>query len=116
MFHQEYDRINREVYEGALPPFPGLEIVDRRDLFAATNTLGHGAWRRLQPFLLSQHVQGDLLLETVRHEIAHAAALLFDDDEDHGPAWRRHAKLCGAGEMPTLDEGDPLRDGWPDER
>ena len=113
VFRDEYTRINAEVYGNSLPPFPGVELVDRRDLFAATNTWGRGEWRVLQPFLLSKHVRGDLLLETVRHEVAHAAALLFDEDEDHGPAWRRHAKLCGAREIPTLDEGDPLREGWP---
>ena len=112
-FRREYDRINAEVYSGALPPFPGVELVDRRDLFAATNTWGAGRWRELRPFLLSRHVRGDLLGETIRHEVAHAAALLFDEDEDHGPAWRRHARLCGARDIPTLDEGDPLRDTWP---
>ncbi len=112
-FQAEYDRINREVYAGALPPFPGVDLVDRHDLFAATNTIGAGPWRELRPFLLSRHVRGDLLIETIRHEVAHAAALLFDEDEDHGPAWRRHARLCGAREIPTLDEGDPLRNEWP---
>lgn len=111
-FQREYDRINADVYAGALPPFPGVTLVDRRDLFAATNTRGRGAWRRLEPFLLSLHVTGELLAETVRHEIAHAAALLFDEDEGHGPAWQRHAALCGAREMPTLDEGHPLRREW----
>lgn len=113
VFHREYDRINAEVYRGALPPFPGVDLVDRRDLFAATNTLGVGPGRELRPFLLSRHVRGELLLETVRHEVAHAAALLFDEDEDHGPAWQRHARLCGARQIPTLDEGDPLREDWP---
>lgn len=116
VFQTEYERINADVYDGTLPPFPGVEMVDRQDLFAATNTWGRGPWRRLEPFLLSSHVKGNLLVETVRHEIAHAAALLFDEDEDHGPAWRRHAKLCGAREIPTLDEGDPLREGWPGDR
>lgn len=111
-FRNEYERINRDVYEGALPPFPGVDLVDRRDLFAATNTVGYGPWRELRPFLLSMHVRDHLLVETIRHEVAHAAALLFDDDEDHGPAWQRHARLCGAREIPTLDEGDPLRETW----
>lgn len=115
VFRREYDRINAKVYEGALPPFPGVELVDRWDLFAATNTWGRGPTRVLQPFLLSKHVEGDLLLETVRHEIAHAAALLFDEDEDHGPAWRDHAKRCGARQIPTLDEGDPMRGDWPNQ-
>jgi hypothetical protein len=114
-FRAEYERLNREVYDGALPAFPGIELVDRRDLFAMTRTFGRGRWRTLRPFLLSVHVQGGLLLETARHEVAHAAALLFDGDEDHGPAWREHARRCGAREIPTLDEGDPLREGW-DER
>mgnify|MGYP001792131270 CR=1 FL=1 len=46
-------------------------------------------------------------------EVAHAAALLFDEDEDHGPAWREHARRCGAREVATLDPGDPLRKDWP---
>lgn len=116
VFRREYERINRDVYDHALPSFPGVDLVDRRDLFAATNTVGRGPWRQLRPFLLSQHVGGDLLVETARHEIAHAAALLFDEDEDHGPAWRAHARRCGAREIPTLDEGDPLREGWPGDR
>ena len=113
LFQAEYDRINATVYAGALPPFPGVEIVDRLDVFSMTQSSGYGAWRRLQPFLLSRHVRGDLLIEAIRHEVAHAAALMFDDDEDHGPAWRRHARLCQAHELPTLDEGHPLRRDWP---
>jgi hypothetical protein len=112
LFQQEYERINRDVYAGALPPWPGVEIVDRRDLFAATNTRGAGEWRRLEPFILSIHVKDELLVESMRHEIAHAAALLFDEDEGHGPAWREHARRCGARDVATLDEGDPLRASW----
>lgn len=112
LFRQEYERLNAEVYQGALPPFPGVHLDDRRDMFAATNTRGRGAWRRLAPFLLSTHVEGPLLLETIRHEIAHAAALLFDEDEGHGPAWREHARRCGARDDATLDSGDPLRATW----
>ena len=112
-FQREYERLNREAYDGALPEFPGVELVDRRDLFAMTRTVGRGPWRTLVPFLLSEHVKGALLLETARHEVAHAAALLFDEDEGHGPAWREHARRCGARDIPTLDEGDPLREGWP---
>lgn len=114
VFEHEYARLNRDVYSDELPPFPGIELVDRRDLFAMTRTFGQGQWRVLRPFLLSHHVKGELLLEAVRHEVAHAAALLFDEDEGHGPAWREHARRCGAREIPTLDEGDPLRRGWPD--
>lgn len=112
VFRREYERINRDVYGGTLPAFPGVELVDRRDLFAMTRTVGRGSWRTLRPFLLSRHVKGDLLVEAARHEVAHAAALLFDEDEGHGPAWREHARRCGAREIPTLDEGDPLRQGW----
>lgn len=112
-FRREYERINRDVYAGALPPFPGVELTDQLDLFAATRTRGGGPWRELRPFLLSRHVSSELLIETARHEIAHAAALLFDEDEDHGPAWREHARRCGAREVATLDPGDPLRKDWP---
>jgi len=112
-FRAAYERLNRTVYEGALPPFPGVELVDRTDIFSMTRTLGQGPWRRLQPFLLSKHVTGELLHEAVLHEIAHAAALLFDEDEDHGPAWQRHARLVGATGAVTLDEDHPLRHAWP---
>jgi len=111
LFRAEYDRLNRVVYDGALPPFPGVELTPRTDVFSMTRTWNVGAWRRLQPFLLSVHVRGGLLLEAIRHEVAHAAALLFDDDEGHGPAWQRHARLCGAAGDVTLDPGHPLRAG-----
>ncbi|MHB8632355.1 MAG: SprT-like domain-containing protein [Thermoplasmatota archaeon] len=114
LFEAEYEAVNERAYGGFLPPFPGVELVDRRDLFAATNTRGAGRWRQLEPFFVYRHARGELLVEAIRHEIAHAAALLFDDDEGHGSAWKRHAKLCGAREIATLDEGDPLRSGWPD--
>ena len=113
LFRHEYERLNDAVYKGALPPFPGIELVARLDIFSMTQTTGFGAWRRLQPFLVSRHVKGPLLLEAARHEVAHAAALLFDEDEGHGPAWQRHARLCGARDIATLDEGDPLRRDWP---
>lgn len=112
-FRREYDRLNRTTYGGALPPFPGVELTDRTDIFSMTRTLGYGPGRRLEPFLLSRHVTGALLREAVRHEVAHAAALLFHDDEDHGPAWQHHARLVGATGAVTLDEGHPLRAAWP---
>ncbi len=112
-FEREYERLNRKVYAGALPPFPGVELTDRTDIFSMTRTQGSGRWRRLEPFLLSRHVNGKLLREAVLHEVAHAAALLFDEDEDHGPAWRHHARLVGASGEVTLDEGHPLRRAWP---
>ncbi|MHB8586920.1 MAG: SprT-like domain-containing protein [Thermoplasmatota archaeon] len=109
LFEREYERIRGEVYEGALPPFPGVELVDRHDLYGATNTRGRGRFRSLEAFLLSTHVRGPLLLETIRHETAHAAALLFQGDEGHGPAWQDHARLCGATGLTTLDFDHPLR-------
>lgn len=112
LFRAEYDRINGGVYGGRLPPFPGVDLVDRADVFSMTRTLGRGPWRRLQPFLLSVHVSGPLLLEAIRHEVAHAAALLFHEDEGHGPAWRLHARLAGATGAETLDPGHPLRATW----
>lgn len=112
LFRAEYDRINSSVYAGRLPPFPGVRLVDRDDIFSMTCTLGFGPWRRLQPFLLSVHVKGPLLLEAIRHEVAHAAALLFHDDESHGPVWQTHARLAGAGVEATLDPGHPLRATW----
>jgi len=112
LFRAEYDRINERAYDGRLPPFPGVELVDRDDVFSMTRTLGFGPWRRLQPFLLSVHVKGPLLLEAIRHEVAHAAALLFHDDESHGPLWQRLARMAGASGEATLDPGHPLRATW----
>jgi hypothetical protein len=108
-FRREYERINRTVYGGNLPPFPGAVEIDRSDLYAATNTSGAGRWRRLDPFLVSKHLAGPILLESIRHEIAHAAALLYDEDEGHGPAWKAHALRCGAEPVATLDWDHPLR-------
>lgn len=113
LFEQEYSRINRSVYEGRLPPFPGVEVVARTDIFSMTQTRGVGATRILRPFLLSKHVSGPLLLEAIRHEVAHVAAIFLDDDEGHGPAWKRHATLAGASGVETLDRGHPLRVDWP---
>ena len=112
LFRAEYDRINAEAYGGRLPPFPGVDLVDRDDVFSLTRTVGFGRWRRLQPFVLSLHVSGALLLEAIRHEVAHAAALLFHDDESHGPTWQRLAQLAGASGEATLDPGHPLRATW----
>ncbi len=112
-FRREYERINVDMYANGLPPFPGVEIVDRVDIFSMTRTVGKSPWRVLRPFLLSKHAKAELLLEAIRHETAHAAALLLDDDEDHGPAWRHHARLCGAQPIPTLDEDHALRRDWP---
>lgn len=111
-FAHEYARLNATVYANALPPFPGVELVDRTDVFSMTRTLGVGATRRLQPFLLSIHVREPLLTEAIRHEVAHAAALLFDEDEGHGPAWQAHAARVGASGLATLDEGHELRRSW----
>jgi len=113
LFRQEYERINRTAYSGILPPFPGVELVERTDIFAMTRARGDGPWRHLRPFLLSTHVTGKLLIESIRHEIAHAAAILLDDDQGHGPAWERHARLAGASSLATLDPGHPLRADWP---
>lgn len=68
---------------------------------------GSTHWRRvltprgirveLGPFRLSRHfTDPEARLETMRHEIAHAAALLLDGERGHGPVWQRHAVLCGA--------------------
>lgn len=113
IFQSEYDRLNREVYSNALPPFPGVTLLDRKDIFSMTNTRGSGPSRRLEPFWLSSHVKGELLIEAARHETAHAAALLFDEDEGHGPAWQAHAARCGASVVESLDPGHPLRRDWP---
>lgn len=36
------------------------------------------------------------LLDTIRHEIAHATAYLVDQHRGHGKIWRRHARIAGA--------------------
>lgn len=113
LFAEEYERLNRTVYDNQLPPFPGVEMVGRTDIFSMTQSYGTGPWARLRPFLLSIHVTGALLREAILHEVAHAAALLLDGDDGHGPAWQRHARLTGASGEPTLDPGHPLRADWP---
>lgn len=96
-FEAEYERLRGEVYGGALPPFPGLDVVDREDILAETNARWPGGAPVLLPFTLSAHVlDAALLIEVARHETAHAAAILFDREEGHGPAWQAHAVRCGA--------------------
>jgi len=34
-------------------------------------------------------------VDTLLHEMAHAAAYLYDGDAGHGPAWRRWARRVG---------------------
>jgi hypothetical protein len=113
LFQQEYERINAAHYRNALPPFPGVELVDRTDIFSLTRSFGSGAQGCLRPFILSTHVSGALLLEAIRHEVAHAAAILLDAHEGHGPQWKRHALLVGALGDATLDAGHHLRSSWP---
>ncbi|HEX9816977.1 MAG TPA: hypothetical protein VGB18_08355 [Candidatus Thermoplasmatota archaeon] len=36
LFQEEYDRINQGIVAGSLPPFPGVELVDRTDIFSLT--------------------------------------------------------------------------------
>lgn len=92
-FRAEYDRLNREVYRGALPPFPGVRLTDAGKVAGACHWRG----RTLLPFRLSRHnTDPDAQLDTIRHEVAHAAAYLLDGDRGHGPAWRAHAERCGA--------------------
>lgn len=113
IFREEYNRINLAAYQGSLPTFPGVELVDRTDVFSLTRTYGEGAYRRLGPFVLSKHVTGALLLEAIRHEVAHTAAIFLDQDLGHGPAWQEHAKRTGAAGHETLDPGHELRSSWP---
>lgn len=46
----------------------------------------------------------DLTEDTIRHEIAHAMAYLFDGHRGHGEAWKRWAVRCGAKPERCFDD------------
>ncbi|HVL86533.1 MAG TPA: SprT-like domain-containing protein [Candidatus Thermoplasmatota archaeon] len=98
LFRFEYDRINAGTYDGRLPPFPGVRVgrgirqygccLSKRRRDGSYDLLGFQVTRYL--------ARPEDLLDTIWHEIAHAAAIVFERHTGHGPSWRRHAVRCGA--------------------
>lgn len=105
-FQRTYEALDRRVYRGALPAWPGVEVVDTYDVITAVNAWPgrDGAVRALAPFTVSRHVRDAALLrEAFRHETAHVAAMVLDRHWGHGPSWVAHARACGAFPKATYD-------------
>ena len=99
-FKKEYERLDREVYDGALHPWPGVQWVEQAFVWASTHF--ERAPKRLHPFRVSRvfarTAVDEVWWNTIRHEIAHAAAFWLDgtDEGSHGYNWQYHAVKCGA--------------------
>lgn len=100
-----YNHVNDTVYGGRLPVWGSFDFK----ITDAARTMGCVKYRRT-PYTNSYSVSRleisarspDLaaLSNTVRHEIAHIAAVVIDGERGHGYGWMKHARLCGA---------DPIR-------
>lgn len=105
-FQRTYEALDRRVYRGALPAWPGADLVDTRDVITAVNAWPGpgGSVRVLAPFTLSRHVEdARLLREAFRHETAHIAAMVLDHHWGHDAPWQAHARACGAHPKATYD-------------
>ena len=95
-----YDRLNETRFDGLLPADLPLRLSARM-----RSRLGHmmpgreAGRRRVVEIALNRDLMirenGGERVDTLLHEMAHAAAYLYDGDAGHGPAWRRWARQVG---------------------
>lgn len=106
LFRREYDRLNEMVYKHALPQFPGVIVRRMRRTLGATHVRRIGAERELLAFRLNAKIVNHtpLLLDVIRHEVAHAGSVLLDGAHGHGDVWVNHALRCGARPRACADE------------
>ncbi len=95
-----YDRLNESRFDGLLPADLPLRLSARMSTRMGHMMPGRDAGRRrvveiaLNRALMSR-VNGAQRVDTLLHEMAHAAAYLYDGDAGHGPAWQRWARRVG---------------------
>lgn len=95
-----YDHLNESRFDGLLPADLPLRLSARMRSRLGHMMPGRDAGRRrvveiaLNRDLMSRENGGERL-DTLLHEMAHAAAYLYDGDAGHGPAWRRWAHQVG---------------------
>lgn len=97
LFRLEYDRVNAALYSGKLPPFPGVKVGRGVSEYGCCEWRPEGGRPQLLGFRVTRFLsRPEDLLDTIHHEIAHAAAIVLEGHAGHGQAWKRHALACGA--------------------
>jgi hypothetical protein len=97
---QLYRWLNTSRFDGRLPDGVRLRLSDRMTArLGQIVTAGDGEDRRVVEIALNVDLllpgNGPARLDTMLHEMAHAAAFLFEADRGHGRAWRRWARRAG---------------------
>ncbi len=129
-----YEHMNEERFSGRLPGSLSLRLSHRMRSRLGHMVPGFVPGTRT-PRVVEIALNADLLLaanaavrvDTLLHEMAHAAEWLFEGRTGHGPGWRRWARIAGCREractgeaihrrprgesrvtrVPPLDEGIP---------
>ena len=106
-----YRYLNRERFDGRLPADMTVRLSNRMK-----TRLGHmvPGFREDVRQVVEIALNVDLMLEgnggqrldTLVHEMAHAAAWLFNGGADHGPSWHRWARHAGCRE--TVRSSSPI--------
>lgn len=95
-----FDHLNDARFDGLLPADLPLRLSARMSSRLGHMMPGRDAGRRrvveiaLNRDLMARENRAERL-DTLLHEMAHAAAYLYDGDAGHGPAWRRWARQVG---------------------
>jgi len=95
-----YDHLNDARFDGLLPADLTLRLSARMRSRLGHMMPGRDAGRRrvveiaLNRDLMARENRAERV-DTLLHEMAHAAAYLYDGDAGHGPAWRRWARRVG---------------------
>jgi hypothetical protein len=95
-----YDHLNETRFDGLLPADLPLRLSARMQTRMGHMLPGGAAsQRRVVEIALNRDLMargnGAQRMDTLLHEMAHAAAYLYEGDAGHGPAWRRWARRVG---------------------
>lgn len=107
-----YRYLNRSRFSGRLPALVPLRLSNRMRSRLGQMVPGEVEGRRrvLEIALnvdLMLSGNGHMRLDTMVHEMAHAADWLFDGEVGHGPTWRRWAETAGCESSACTD--GPIR-------
>ncbi len=98
-----YRHLNRDRFDGRLPDDLTVRLSNRMKTRIGQMVPGsRNGIRRVVEIALNVDLMlegnGRERIDTLVHEMAHAAAWLFSGGLDHGPSWRRWARHAGCGE------------------
>jgi hypothetical protein len=107
-----YRYLNRTRFDGRLPAGIPIRLSNRMTTRIGQMLPGTSDGMR---YVIELALNVDLMLEgngreridTLIHEMAHAADWLFSGNLDHGPSWRRWARYAGCSE--ALCSAEPIR-------